>query len=796
MLNTSLVPVSATGGYDIPNSLRFNDDDSSYLSRTPSTAGNRKTWTYSAWVKRGDLGPQRMFGAGSDNYISFGSTDTLELNLRNGGSSSNAFMITNALFRDPSAWYHIIVAMDTTQATASNRVKIYVNGEQQTSFSEATYPSQNNDLNSFNNTLAQYVGRYGGGSYFDGYLAEVNFVDGQALTPADFGETGDYGEWKPIEYEGTYGTNGFYLDFKDSGSLGNDANGSNNWTPNNLAATDQMLDSPTNNFATLNPLVTGSYITLSEGNLKSVGNTSSDNGNTRSSFAVSTGLHYTEVLYSATGYGQIGICPTEFADRPNNAAPQSGASSAGSNSVIYKANGTKENNGSSTSYGDSYTAGDIIGIALDSTNGAVYFSKNGTWQNSGVPTSGASKTGAAITWTSSIEHVISIADYNSSSTIANFGQDSSFAGNKTAQGNGGAGFDFYYTPPTGFKALCTKNLPAVAVIPSEHFNTVTYTGNGGTSRSITGAGFDPDMCWVKSRGDAENHGMGDRLRTGLLYPNLTNAETGTAYITPQTDGFLITSANNNTNAIAYASWNWKANGTGVSNTSGSITSTVSANVDAGFSIVSYTGNATSGATVGHGLSVAPDITLIKVRSQAYQWMVYTGNILATNNLVLNDTTAGANSGGTYGTFGASTLGLETNADVNGSGETYIAYAFHSVDGYSKVGSYTGNGSTDGTFVYCGFRPAYVMAKRTDTTSSHTHWIMKDSTRNSYNEVSRNLWADSSKQENDGTEYTGGMDLLSNGFKSRYGYVAGDNASGGTYIYIAFAESPFKHSNAR
>ena len=230
--------------------LRFNDDDGSYLSRTPSVAGNRKTWTYSIWVKRSNLGIYgKLFheysGQTARSELAFDTSDFLRFNF--GGAVETALKPTQ-VFRDTSAWYHIIWSVDTTQSTASDRVNAYINGVKITDFSEENYPALNAESGINLASQHEISGKDGASQFIDGYLAEINFIDGQALTPDSFGETGDYGEWKAKSYAGGYGTNGFNLKFENASSLGNDSAGSNNWTPNNLAATDQMVDSPTNNF--------------------------------------------------------------------------------------------------------------------------------------------------------------------------------------------------------------------------------------------------------------------------------------------------------------------------------------------------------------------------------------------------------------------------------------------------------------------------------------------------------------------------------------------------------------------
>jgi hypothetical protein len=771
------------GAYTIDNSLRFNDDDSAYLSRTPSVAGNRKTWTWSGWVKRGNLSNGLMFaattelGGGNSNCDIRFNNDTIYINDYVAGVGSTWTLATTQLFRDSSSYYHVILSVDTTQATANDRIKLYVNGVQVTSFSTANYPALNSDgiINSTaykhklgNAFTASSV--YG----FDGYLAEVNFIDGLALTPASFGEFGDYGEWKPLKYTGSYGTNGFYLDFANSGDLGNDVSGNaNDWTPTNLAATDQMLDSPTNNFATFTPLrdrTTSNIATLSEGNLKSTGTST----RSFSSMALTTGKYYCEFHATAgSSTCQLGI--RQIDDYSSNS----------SNSTFYLNSGASFINLSSAAYGTSYSASNVIGMAYDADTNQVTFYRDNVSQGT-LAFSGT-------------EAVVEVSHGSYWTVVANFGQDSSFAGNKTAQGNSdsnGIG-DFYYTPPAGFLALCTQNLPEPTVIPSEHFNTVLYTGNGGT-QSVTGVGFGsaPDFTWIKERSSTSAHSLFDVVRgaTKYLASSSTSAEgTSANQLTSfDSDGFTTgSSGGTNQSGQTYAAWNWKANGTGVSNTDGTITSTVSANVDAGFSIISYTGNGTDATdSVGHGLSIPPEIVITKNRGNTDFWVTLIP-LLGTGKLALDDTPAYSGSGW-FTTIDSTTInGLYAStsySSLNANNEDYIAYAFHSVDGYSKVGSYTGNGSADGTFVHCGFRPAYVMVKRTDSAND---WVVTDNARDPYNVTDKFMKANSSVAEISFTLF----DITANGIKLRTSST-GWNADGGTYIYLAFAESPFKYSNAR
>ncbi|MDP6583469.1 MAG: hypothetical protein QF535_02355, partial [Anaerolineales bacterium] len=397
-----------------------------------------------------------------------------------------------------------------------------------------------------------------------------------------------------------------------------------------------------------------------------------------------------------------------------------------------------------------------------------------------------------------------VAGYNTCDAYFNFGSDSSFAGTETAQGNqdGNGKGDFYYEPPSGYLALCTDNLSAPEIaLPGENFNTVLYTGNGGT-QSITGAGFKPDVIWIKNREITENHFLASSLQDAdgnkYLYANLTSSEGDRAdgVTSIDSDGFSLGSwGNNNTVNDTHVSWLWKAGGTAVSNTDGTITSSVSANTTAGFSIVAYTGTG-SLATVGHGLSVAPELVIIKNRTTAARrWSVGTtagvdftyvayldnANAFATDSAYFNDADPSA-----------TVFTINTNNYVNDS-DDFIAYCFHSVEGYSKVGSYEGNGvDNGGPFVYTGFEPAMTLIKSID--QSRDWWIM-DNKRDPYNDNGvQVLWPNDSSAEGDNyTNYD--LDYLSNGFK-----VMGDNnkvnESGQTYLFYSVAASPFKTSNAR
>ena len=464
---------SATGDF-ITNSLRFNDGDTASLSRSFGSSGNNKTFTFSCWIKFSDKKTgssasdccHGIFASEEDSgYQFFITTDEDQiLRIADYQSEYKLHLQTNRRFTDCTAWYHLVVIFDTTQGTAADRCKVYINGQKQTSFSTAVYPDQNQDLyGNENNT--HYIGRRGGSNtmYFDGYIAEVNFVDGTAVAATNFGEVDDNGVWVPIEYTGSYGTNGFYLQFKQTGTsanssgMGADTSGNDlHFTCTNLAATDITTDTPMNNFSTMNPLVYPyANITYSEGNLKLLtGN--SENSFTTNTMAPANGKWYTEIKVTDVGSDALlGITRLHVPAGHNHYPGQQAYD------VAYYSAGTKAIGASFTSYGDSYTTNDIVGIAMDLDNDKVYFSKNGTWQDSGDPTSGATGTGAISIPSLANENFVFIAagEWNGSDTCTfeiNFGNPtfSISSGNADANGYG----NFEYAPPSGYYAICTKNL--------------------------------------------------------------------------------------------------------------------------------------------------------------------------------------------------------------------------------------------------------------------------------------------------------------------------------------------------
>ncbi len=568
-----------------------------------------------------------------------------------------------------------------------------------------------------------------------------------------------------------------------------DQSGNNNdWTSNNLTESDISVDSPTNNFATWNPLVkhTNVATTYAEGNLKAT-KAATYWTSTLANMYVDSGKWYAEFCCLTDGVYMIFGINAE-GDLYANNHPGADANGYGYGYVFDTAAGRGDitYQDSTVSTGGAFNnlaVGTIIGITLDFDNNQVKFYANNVLQY--TETIGARA------------YTYSVAPHGGS-VVANFGQDSSFSGIKTAQGNqdGNDIGDFYYAPPTGFLALCTSNLPDVAVIPSEHFNPVIYTGNA-TARSITGVGFQPDFVWIKNRAATEDHTIYDVLRgagirLGSNYADGDDNRGSYGLTAFGSDGFTIgTGGELNGNNQAIVSWNWKANGSGASNTTGSINTTkTSANVDAGFSIITYSGNNTAGATIGHGLSKAPEMVIIKSRTNSNDWWdTYHKDLGASNALHMNDTMAVADRSYFHDTHpSSSVIYLGSDRSSNGPSETFVAYAFHSVDGYSKVGSYVGNGNADGTFVYTGFKPMMVISKYIGT----ENWNIIDTKRSPHNLMEDLLKPDSNAAEID-TQID--IDFLSNGFKPRIasGFL---NGNGHTIIYIAFAETPFKYSNAR
>lgn len=787
--------------YEINNSLRFNASDSSYLQKTFSGTGNAKTFTISFWFKRCRDGTAEYLFAGGQSvndrfHMDINASGTFQIEAKNSGSTVIK-MEGGPVLRDLGAWYHFVLRVDTTQATASDRVRLYVNGDLLT-FNSNTYPPQNENLN-WNVNDQVRIGRAGWATnYFDGYFAEFINVDGSALAPTEFGETKS-DIWIPKDYTGSYGTNGFKLAFQDSSALGDDTSGNgHDFTANNFAASDQMPDSPTNNRLTFNGLSKDLRYstTLSDGN-KTINFTAGNDGFSccPSTIFRSEGKAYCEFELDTAGSANAtdnqAVCVFEAdADidtiggggNSKLAAAYNGGSST-NNAVIYD-DGVSQGNPTKFT-----TAGQRIGVYIDYDAGKGWFSHDGTVQTvNGTPDIPAG-TNPHFTFTANTPLTVGAGGIHSSGTAAKI----------TVYENEN---DWETTPPSGYTSFSTNDLtdpgvdPAADETPGDYFNTVLYTANNST-QSITGVGFQPDFVWIKRRSLAAAHALWDTVRgtQKWLLSNGVNAEITTTdgLSSFDSDGFTLgadVTYGSWNNSGTHVAWNWKAGGTAVSNTDGSITSNVSANTKAGFSIVSYTGTG-SNATVGHGLSSAPEMVITKARNDTTYWIVnHKDTTNGVYNVYLQRTDFQQADGNWTAVPTSSVLNLGV-ASVNQTSDTYVSYCFHGVEGFSKFGSYVGNNSSDGPFVYTGFRPAWLLIKRIDAASG---WVLVDTVRDPFNDFKHFLYPHLPNAE-DTDAATDYYDALSNGFKLRNTWTA-INASGGTYIYAAFADQPFKYANAR
>ena len=803
----------ALGGSTIERSLKFNSADTAYLTRTNGSGGNRTTFTWSGWIKRTKRNADYQAIFTGQNGVGVASNDGLflqadRIHISWDYDDSGQNVRGTQTLEDHNGWYHLVWAVDTTLSTASDRMKMYVNGSQY-ALDSTVAQNENSGVNK-NTDHNLGIWRNGGSTNykFDGYMAEVHFFDVQQLTPSSFGYT-DFqtGIWRPKKYEGTHGTTGFYLDFNDNSAatattIGKDRSGNgNDFTPTNISVStgvgnDSTLDSPSNNFCTWNSQFgnPGAYMVPTEGNLQC--NSVSGNNHLRqqATRVLHSGKWYCE-LKMVSGYNgndptiRMGICTPNAGHRASNNDHLYYENTNNFTSVSFSQNGnvylvnTTQITGLTT-----YANGDVLGIALDLDNDRFFISKNGTFFSNGTgtqdPVTGANPlySGGVLTSRKTTHgFVIAAGVYSDKVVTADFGQHG-----------------FAYTPPTGFKAITSNNIAPTSpnIIPKKHFGMVTYTGNNSTN-IIRGLEFKPDFIWFKSRSSTSWHAWFDvvRGRAKGLASNKTNTEYTSGatqdLVSFDDNGFTCGtlyswgSVNGNSNSIiAYC---WKAGGAAVTNNDGSIASQVSANPEGGFSIVTYTGNGSAGATVGHGLGKAPNWIIIKGRSVGDNWMVYShsynGYIDAENRYIELQTTAGVNNDSRMMNNTAPTssvFSLRADNSTNGNTHTYVAYCWSEIPGYSKFGSYIGNGNANGQYVYMGFRPAWFLVKRAGTES----WVLVDVKRNST--AGRRTPADTYFLPNDQqADQTGVIyDFLSDGIK--FGNTS-QNESGAIYHYWAFAE---------
>jgi len=699
-----------------------------------------------------------------------------------------------------NTWTYVAVTISGGTAT------IYVNG---TSVGSGTWYG----IQAAGQSSTSYFGRpatSGSALYLNGYIsnlrvssiartistpatsysndANTNFLTLQSATVVD-NSTNAYA----ITNTGTVTTSVSYPFYTTSVSADYSGN-ANNWTSNNINVAssgttyDAMIDSPTltsatvANYCVFSPLWTGSP-TLSNGNLQITSATTSQTA--IGSMAANSGKFYFEYQYTSSpatnGGGGVWDINSAFSA---GGVPDSGT---GARYVPTSGNIVKFINGSATTVGTyaTYTSGDIIGVGFDCDAGTVSFYKNNTLQ-------------VTITDSNFISKFFAPCMYVYTGNVAaNFGQR-----------------PFSYTPPTGFVRLNTFNLPDSTIKKGNtNFDVLTYTGNGATSRSFTGLSFQPDLIWNKDRTTAYSHRIVDSVR-GVrkeLYSNTTDQEldqwsTYGSVNSFDTNGYTITTGGTagnfiaNLNGDAQVAWIWKASGSTSSNTSGTITSTVSVNATAGFSVVTWAGSGAAG-TVGHGLGVTPAMIITKNRtSGSTEWVTWHKSLSGATNtdgayIYLNSTGAASTTSIFYNgsQISSSVFGLRgNNINVNASSNNYVAYCWAEIAGFSKFGSYTGNGSIDGPFVYLGFRPKFIIFKRADGVGG---WLIDDSMRDTFNYVDLELLAHSSDAEAaSGSDFS--FDYLSNGFKVRRLSSSSLNVNAATIIYMAFAENPFKNSNAR
>ena len=832
MVDASSFWFANPGGSDfyngiITSSCRLNGSNSRLASPAfGSDLGD--TWTWSAWVKFNNQNTDKrgvLFGmAGNNASLYFDSSGQSFLSVNDDGAAVRS---TSRLLRDPSSWYHIVLNGNGTLN------KLWINGEL------ATFGT-NANLGSINTAAVHYIGfSINSAYYFEGQIADINFVSQTALDYTAFAEE-KKGVLIPKEPSVTYGANGFRLQFLKTGSgadangIGADTSGNNkHFTATNLDAYDVLPDSPENNFCTWNPLSKSSGITLSEGNLKAIASSGNIHPVKGTMALPLTGKWYWEIRLVTLGYlDQIGIAD-DFKIMVNSADGSAEGRFWGfgtwfndNNSSVSKYQVNVASSGGTTWTGVAVpSAGDILMVAYDADNGTLWFGKNDSWYNSSGTANPATNTDPRFSSLTGHEWFawFAASDNGPNPTyIANFGQDGSFAGALTGAAVGdetdGNGFGlFKYAPPSGFLSLCSANLeePTIgansATQADDYFETVLYTGDGSTQN--VAVNFQPDFTWIKNRDAADAHQLFDstRLATNVLESDDTTVEVANddtlTDFTPADESIGFSLGDDvtvNTGSESYVAWNWKANGgtaTSFSESGNNPAGTHQANTTAGFSIVTYTGTGSAG-TVAHGVQVngeatAPSMIIAKARgtpnSSARSWFVYHRDLGASAFMYLDLNNAQVTSNTTvWGGVTPSTtvFSLGNEPSVNFDGENYIAYCFAEVEGYSKIGSFSGNTSADGTFVALNFSPAFLLVK--SSISGSYSWYLFDNTRNPHNVGGLALFADTPAVEYSSVP----VDFLSNGFKWRTTDGGVNNADYDPYIYMAFAESPFKYANAK
>ena len=721
-------------------------------------------------------------------------------------------------FRDPTSWFHLVHQVD-----ASNTVqKIWINGEE-LSLNSSRNPG-NNDYPMNESGVPFVLGKASWkGNGFNGYLAEVHYIDGSLVAPTDFGFTDPVtNNWMPKRYEGTHGTNGFYLDFSDNSStstLGIDKSlNGNDLAATNLSvaawpANDSVIDTPTNNFVTFNDNDRNSNVPLANGGLETGATATGGHYPAFTTKAIKSGKWYLEWKFLTNDSGLPSIMEAQHDSGSHNTDSTVGNNTSTVNKRGYgflPGNGNTSAEGGYASYGSALTSSDTGQCAFDADTGKIYWGKNNTWFNSGNPETGANSAFSGIDMTK--EWLFTWHVYGNNNNVSvNFG----------SQG-------FTYTPPSGFKALCTENLSLnetpSAIKPKKHFDVVTYTGNGSTGQSITSLEFQPDLIWFKSRSHARNNSWWNSVvgRTNGLFGDdpqgqFTSAS-GRDLASFDPNGFTVgepeNSSSTNNSGESLVAWCWKAGGNSHTyNIDGKGYATAAAagldggtidptgasiNTEAGFSIVTYSANGTAGATIAHGLGKKPAWIIIKCTSNSDNWMVYhqqsnEGSSPEDFYLTLNSTGSTTDSPNMLNDTAPTDTLVTINNDgaVNSGSRTYVMYCWAEIPGFSKFGEYRARDANNtGPYIHTGFKPAWVMSK--GLSLSWQDWSIFDNKRSTsstsgINPISGKLGANQSNAEvNDNYNV---VDFLSDGWRVS-GLSASDINYGSGYpkqLYMAFAE---------
>ncbi len=808
---------SAAGAYEIERSLRFNRSDSPGFTRTSiGTPSDDEIATWSAWIKLqgwqkgNNAGERAIFGGRNDStgtnnfWFNINNDDIFVFYAKNSSNSVVFDMRTNRRFMDYAGWLHVFVVYDSTQGTAANRIKIYFNGVQETGgWTTESYPSQNVTIPSWcESGENQYIGIEGAtnSESFDGYLADVYYIDGQAKAVTDFGAADPTtGQWLPKKYSGTYGNNGFFLNFSDNSNttaatLGKDSSGNgHNFTPSNFsvaagAGNDSVFDSPTNNYCIIDTSDAADSI-ITDGGLATATTSGGGHHPNFSTFGVTSGKWYVEGGTISGSSNSVCVWPKEHDTTSLHQDCAVHNNGSATNAKGYSLNlqyGSASDSDDATVSSYVSTSFTTWMLALDLDNNKIWWGVDGTWGNNGG--TGDPAAGSNPAFSSIRDELWSIGSMttNGHNMSFNFGQ----------QG-------FTHTPPTGFKALCTQNLPDPPIKdPSKYFNTVIYDGDGQDNRTVTGVGFDPDLIWVKETTGTGGSTVSDWLiqdtNKGITWSGNSNnrdAWTNDSRVkSTNSDGFVTGNDNTiNGSSKDYVAWNWLESAT------------------AGFDIVKYDGTGVN-RTVAHSLGVAPDMMLFKNTEQDTQeWGIYhkdVGNQIVT---FLDDNSLGLDNpifwNDTSPTSSVFTVGTADTVNGNTSNvEEIVGYLWASVDGYSRFGIAYGSGQKDeGPFVWTGFRPAFVLTKGfngSSTWANNANWSLWDNKRSpggwGGNYKNSPLYPDNAsgnENYNPDTAASPVCEFHAHGFRyyTNHSYV---NPYGKPFYYMAFAETPFKYANSQ